>query len=83
MSSKIGGVDSSNQTAALGAGRGAQRPQGAPTGGTQSSSTSSGSDESGRNLKAITPARKIAAMNSDVATGRMMNGLDGLMTASL
>ena len=27
------------------------------------------------------PASKIAAMNSDVATGRMMNGREGLMIA--
>ena len=45
VSSKIGGVDSSSQTAAIGAGRAVQRPQDAAAGGTQSSSNSSGSDE--------------------------------------
>ena len=63
MSSKIGGVDSSSQAAALGAGRAAQRPQGAPTGGTQSSSTSSGSDES---VQITGTARQLASLEQAV-----------------
>ena len=63
MSSKIGGVDSSSQTAAIGAGRGVQRPQDAAAGGTQSSSTSSGSDE---NVQITGAARQLASLEQAV-----------------
>ena len=63
MSSKIGGVDSSSQTAAIGAGRAVQRPQDAPAGGTQSSSTSSGSDE---NVQITGAARQLATLEQAV-----------------
>ena len=46
MSSKIGGVDGSSPTAAIGAGRAVQRPQDAATGGAQSSANSGGNSES-------------------------------------
>ena len=62
MSSKIGGVDSS-QTAAIGAGRAVQRPQDAAAGGTQSSSTSSGADE---NVQITGAARQLASLEQAV-----------------
>jgi negative regulator of flagellin synthesis FlgM len=46
VSSKIGGVDGSSPTAAIGAGRAVQRPQDAATGGAQSSANSGGNSES-------------------------------------
>ena len=46
MSSKIGGVDGTSPTAAIGAGRAVQRPQDAATGGAQSSADSGGNAES-------------------------------------
>ena len=63
MSSKIGGVDSSSQTAPIGAGRAMQRPQDAATGGTQSSSTSSASDES---VQITGAARQLATLEQAV-----------------
>ena len=46
MSSKIGGVNGSSPTGAIGAGRSVQRPQDAATGSTQGSDASNGSNES-------------------------------------
>jgi negative regulator of flagellin synthesis FlgM len=63
VSSKIGGVDSSSQTAPIGAGRPVQRPQDAATGGAQSSSTSSGSDE---NVQITGAARQLATLEQAV-----------------
>jgi negative regulator of flagellin synthesis FlgM len=63
VSSKIGGVDSSSQTAPIGAGRAVQRPQDAAAGGTQSSSTSSGADE---NVQITGAARQLASLEQAV-----------------
>lgn len=70
MSSKIGGVDSSSQTAAIGAGRAVQRPQDAAAGGTQSSSTSSGSDE---NVQITGTARQLASLEQAVRDAPAVN----------
>ena len=69
MSSKIGGVDSS-QTAAIGAGRAVQRPQDAAAGGTQSSSTSSGSEE---NVQITGTARQLASLEQAVRDAPVVN----------
>jgi negative regulator of flagellin synthesis FlgM len=69
VSSKIGGVDSS-QTAAIGAGRAVQRPQDAAAGGTQSSSTSSGSDE---NVQITGTARQLASLEQAVRDAPVVN----------
>jgi negative regulator of flagellin synthesis FlgM len=63
VSSKIGGVDSSSQTAPIGAGRALQRPQDAATGSAQSSSTPSGSDES---VQITGAARQLATLEQAV-----------------
>jgi negative regulator of flagellin synthesis FlgM len=63
VSSKIGGVDSSSQTAPIGAGRAMQRPQDAAAGGTQNSSTSSGADE---NVQITGAARQLASLEQAV-----------------
>jgi negative regulator of flagellin synthesis FlgM len=70
VSSKIGGVDSSSQTAAIGAGRGVQRPQDAAAGGTQSSSTSSGSEE---NVQITGTARQLASLEQAVRDAPVVN----------
>ena len=70
MSSKIGGVDSSSQTAPIGAGRAVQRPQDAAAGGTQSSSTSSGSDE---NVQITGAARQLATLEQAVRDAPEVN----------
>ena len=70
MSSKIGGVDSNSQTAAIGAGRAVQRPQDAAAGGTQSSSTSSGSDE---NVQITGAARQLASLEQAVRDAPAVN----------
>ena len=70
MSSKIGGVDSSSQTAAIGAGRAAQRPQDAAAGSTQSSSTSSGSEES---VQITGAARQLASPEQAVRDAPVVN----------
>ena len=70
MSSKIGGVDSSSQTAAIGAGRAVQRPQDAAAGGTQSSSTSSGSEE---NVQITGTARQLASLEQAVRDAPVVN----------
>jgi negative regulator of flagellin synthesis FlgM len=70
VSSKIGGVDSSSQTAAIGAGRAAQRPQDAAAGGTQSSNTSSGSDE---NVQITGAARQLATLEQAVRDAPEVN----------
>ena len=70
MSSKIGGVDSSSQTAAIGAGRAVQRPQDAAAGGTQSSSTSSGSEE---NVQITGAARQLASLEQAVRDAPVVN----------
>ena len=70
MSSKIGGVDSSSQTAAIGAGRAVQRPQDSAAGGTQSSSTSSGSDE---NVQITGAARQLATLEQAVRDAPEVN----------
>jgi negative regulator of flagellin synthesis FlgM len=70
VSSKIGGVDSSSQTAAIGAGRAVQRPQDAAAGGTQSSSTSSGSEE---NVQITGAARQLASLEQAVRDAPVVN----------
>ena len=71
MSSKIGGVDSSSQTAAIGAGRAVQRPQDAAAGGTQSSSTSSGGSE--ENVQITGAARQLASLEQAVRDAPAVN----------
>jgi negative regulator of flagellin synthesis FlgM len=63
VSSKIGGVDGSSPTAAIGAGRAVQRPQDAAAGGTQSSDDSSGS---GENVQITGAARQLANLEQAV-----------------
>ena len=63
MSSKIGGVDGSSPTAAIGAGRAVQRPQDAATGGAQSSSDSGGNAE---NVQITGTARQLASLEQVV-----------------
>jgi negative regulator of flagellin synthesis FlgM len=63
VSSKIGGVDGSSPTAAIGAGRAAQRPQDALTGGAQSSDGSGGSSE---NVQITGTARQLANLEQAV-----------------
>lgn len=63
MSSKIGGVDASNATSAIGAGRAVQRPQDGATGGTQSSDGSGGSAE---NVEITGAARQLANLEQAV-----------------
>ena len=70
MSSKIGGVDNSSQTAPLGAGRAVQRPQDAAAGGTQSSNTSSGSDDS---VQITGVARQLATLEQAVRDAPEVN----------
>jgi negative regulator of flagellin synthesis FlgM len=70
VSSKIGGVDSSSQTAAIGAGRAVQRPQDAATGSAQSSGTSSGSDES---VQITGAARQMATLEQAVRDAPEVN----------
>jgi len=73
VSSKIGGVDSSSQTAPIGAGRPVQRPQDAATGATgstQSSSTSSGGDE---NVQITGAARQLATLEQAVRDAPEVN----------
>ena len=63
MSSKIGGVDGSSPTAAIGAGRAVQRPQDAAAGGAQSSDGSGGS---GENVQITGAARQLATLEQAV-----------------
>ena len=63
MSSKIGGVDGSSSTAAIGAGRAVQRPQDAATGGAQSSDDSGGNSES---VQITGAARQLANLEQAV-----------------
>ena len=63
MSSKIGGVDGSSPTAAIGAGRALQRPQDAATGGAQSSADSGGNAES---VQITGTARQLASLEQTV-----------------
>ncbi len=63
MSSKIGGVDGSSPTAAIGAGRAVQRPPDAATGGAQSSGASSGNEES---VQITGAARQLATLEQAV-----------------
>ena len=63
MSSKIGGVDGSSPTAAIGAGRAVQRPQDAATGGAQSSADSGGNAES---VQITGTARQLASLEQAV-----------------
>lgn len=63
MSSKIGGVDGSSPTAAIGAGRAVQRPADAATGGAQSSNSSGGS---GENVQITGTARQLATLEQAV-----------------
>jgi negative regulator of flagellin synthesis FlgM len=71
VSSKIGGVDGSSSTAAIGAGRAVQRPQDAAAGGAQSSDASGGNEEdvqitgAARQLSTLEQAvRDVPAVNS-------------------
>jgi negative regulator of flagellin synthesis FlgM len=63
VSSKIGGVDGSSPTAAIGAGRAVQRPQDAATGGAQSSGDSGGNSES---VQITGAARQLANLEQAV-----------------
>jgi negative regulator of flagellin synthesis FlgM len=63
VSSKIGGVDGSSQTAAIGAGRTVQRPQDAAAGGAQSSDASS---ENAENVQITGVARQLATLEQAV-----------------
>jgi negative regulator of flagellin synthesis FlgM len=63
VSSKIGGVDGSSSTAAVGAGRAVQRPADAATGGAQSSNSSGGSDE---NVQITGTARQLNSLEQAV-----------------
>jgi negative regulator of flagellin synthesis FlgM len=63
VSSKIGGVDGSSSTAAIGAGRAVQRPADASTGGAQSSSSSGGSSE---DVQITGTARQMATLEQAV-----------------
>jgi negative regulator of flagellin synthesis FlgM len=63
VSSKIGGVDGSSPTAAIGAGRALQRPQDAATGGAQSSADSGGNAES---VQITGTARQLASLEQTV-----------------
>jgi negative regulator of flagellin synthesis FlgM len=63
VSSKIGGVDGSSPTAAIGAGRAVQRPQDAATGGAQSSADSGGNAES---VQITGTARQLASLEQAV-----------------
>ena len=63
MSSKIGGVDGSSPTAAIGAGRAVQRPQDAATGGAQNSADSGGNAE---NVQITGAARQLANLEQAV-----------------
>jgi negative regulator of flagellin synthesis FlgM len=64
VSSKIGGVDGSSSTAAIGAGRAAQRPADAATGGAQSSNSSGGSG--GEEVQITGTARQMATLEQAV-----------------
>ena len=64
MSSKIGGVDGSRPTAAIGAGRAVQRPQDAATGGAQSSGDSGGN--SSESVQITGAARQLANLEQAV-----------------
>jgi negative regulator of flagellin synthesis FlgM len=64
VSSKIGGVDGSSSTAAIGAGRAVQRPKDAATGGAQSSDASS--SDGGENVQITGAARQLAALEQAV-----------------
>jgi negative regulator of flagellin synthesis FlgM len=61
--SKIGGVDGSSPSAAIGAGRAVQRPQEATTGGAQNSSGSSGN---GENVAITGSARQLATLEQAI-----------------
>jgi negative regulator of flagellin synthesis FlgM len=63
VSSKIGGVDGSSSSAAIGAGRAVQAPQDAATGGTQ---TSSGSGGNGGSVQITNTARQLATLEQAV-----------------
>ena len=63
MSSKIGGVDGSSPTAAVGAGRAVQRPQDTTTEGTQSSGESGGN---AGNVQITGAARQLATLEQAV-----------------
>ncbi|HEY6926679.1 MAG TPA: flagellar biosynthesis anti-sigma factor FlgM [Steroidobacteraceae bacterium] len=63
MSSKIGGVDGSSPSTAIGAGRAVQRPQDAATGGTQNSQGSSGG---GSSVQITGAARQLASLEQAV-----------------
>jgi negative regulator of flagellin synthesis FlgM len=62
VSSKIGGVDGSSPSTAIGAGRAVQRPQDAATGGTQNSQGSGG----GSNVQITGAARQLASLEQAV-----------------
>ena len=62
MSSKIGGVDGSSPSTAIGAGRAVQRPQDAATGGTQNSQGSGG----GSSVQITGAARQLASLEQAV-----------------
>jgi negative regulator of flagellin synthesis FlgM len=61
VSSKIGGVDGSSPSTAIGAGRAVQPPQDAATGGTQNSNGSGGS-----NVQITGTARQLASLEQAV-----------------
>ncbi len=71
MSSKIGGFDGSSQTAAIGAGRAAQRPQDAAAGGAQSSNASSGGDQ--ESVQITGAARQLASLEQAVRDAPEVN----------
>jgi negative regulator of flagellin synthesis FlgM len=71
VSSKIGGVDGSSQTAAIGAGRAVQRPQDAAAGGAQSSGTTSGGNE--ENVQITGAARQLASLEQAVRDAPAVN----------
>jgi negative regulator of flagellin synthesis FlgM len=62
VASKIGGVDGSSSSTAIGAGRAVQSPQDSATGGTQSSGNSS----SGENVQITGTARQLANLEQAV-----------------
>ena len=70
MSSKIGGVDGTSSTTAIGAGRAVQRPQDAATGGAQSSESSGGSEE---NVQITGAARQLATLEQAVRDAPAVN----------
>jgi negative regulator of flagellin synthesis FlgM len=70
VSSKIGGVDGSSSTAAIGAGRAVQRPQDAATGGAQSSDASGGNEE---NVQITGAARQLASLEQAVRDAPVVN----------